>query len=264
VHQARPLPEAGSNPKNFLVEHPTLSENWDRAVYETLENRYGTGSPQKNLQAWEAELASLPEGSGRRPGTNRHFARQTYNSTRQRFWKNEAINPSFDYCPDQLKNLAAGRRPDPSWQIHHFDHISKHPEKAISTANMQLTQADAAGNFRRGTPHHGMHYGENAKRLQRFEEAQSIRRASRVAREFKMVRLLPIIGTVAGLISANAYAAEGRDFRAALALGGIVFEPLDWLDMMLPDDPTSLRSWIEHGTIQWGPPPPIPPGWNNE
>jgi hypothetical protein len=50
--------------------------------------------------------------------------------------------------------------------------------------------------------------------------------------------------------------------RAALALGGIAFEPPDWLDMLLLDDPTMSAGMEAAGNDRLGPPPPRPPGWD--
>jgi len=82
--------------------------------------------------------------------------------------------------------------------------------------------------------------------------------AIRVTPAMKAGREVPgLTGAALGLISAAIYLEQGRPFRAMLAYGGILYEPFDWIDASLPDDPTSLRQWRQSMTLDFGPPPPL-------
>lgn len=99
-----------------------------------------------------------------------------------------------------------------------------------------------------------------AREIRNYSQFRTEVRAGRitVTPALKKQRLVPsFTGALAGIASCLIYLEQERPFRAMLACSGVFYEPADWIETMLPDDPTSPKQWMRQATIDWGPPPPL-------
>ena len=168
-----PVPAPRQTPFNLVSDSPALT-NWQRATNEVLETRFRGGSLSENLRRFEQHVCGLPQGSGRRSGTNRNYARRIYNEVRTRFYRLEAATPSFAYSQAELSLLRQGRAPGAGFQLHHMEHIAQNPAQAVRAGNIVFTQAGPTGGLAQGTGHYDLHNSQGAKQLEAFQQRQPV------------------------------------------------------------------------------------------
>ena len=148
-----------NNPEKVFVENENARKNWNDATNEVLENKFGKGSSEKNLKAFEEMIDSLPNGPQQinkrlNEGSKSGFARRIYDSVRSKFYQREATNPSWStYTDSQKKLLRDGRAPDPLQQVEHLSDLAKNPKNALNPNDQYFTEGGRKGGIPKGSPH---------------------------------------------------------------------------------------------------------------
>jgi len=148
-----------SNPEKVFVENQNARKNWSEATNEVLENKFGKGSLEGNLKAYEEKINSLPDGPQQiskrlNEGSKSGFARRIYDAVRSKFYQREAINPSWStYTEPQKDLLRAGRAPDPLQQVEHLSDLAKNPKNALNPNDQYFTEGGRKGGIPKASPH---------------------------------------------------------------------------------------------------------------
>jgi RHS repeat-associated protein len=161
---------SGAEPDEFLpgliTDYPYLGQAWQSASQTVLENTFHNGSFESNMQAFHAELDSLPEGPKRS-----EYAREIFNRVRTGFYRRvgrlyeqgKKVLGNIDLPKDTITNMIKNGTGPAKAQIDHaIDELALEPHSALDPMNLGIRRGHA------GVPG-GSHFkateGRKARRL---------------------------------------------------------------------------------------------------
>ena len=132
----------------LLTDYPHLGQAWDDAAENILENKYGKGTYEKNLEAFHNALDRLPEGPKRTA-----LAREVFGSVRRSFYRSvgklyaqgKKVLGNIDLPKEVITAMKAdGTAPVKLSQIDHaIDELAENPYKALDAMNLGLRYGHA-------------------------------------------------------------------------------------------------------------------------
>ena len=163
-----------NNPDKMFLENANARVNWHNAIDATLESEFGLGSPEKNQAAFENKIDSLDDGPQQvkkrlNLKSKLGYARSISNKILYRFYKAEAVKPSWHYSENQIKTkLAKGQAPDPLQQLEHLNDLARNPKGAIGE-DVYFTEGGRKGGIPKDSPHGQKNWGESGRRMRDFQ-----------------------------------------------------------------------------------------------